>query len=62
MSDQTGDILTNEDVASYLMAGMSIYYLVADGKLPAFKLGGAWRSRFGDLNQWIASRIGEAGE
>lgn len=34
--------------------------LAASGKLPAFKLGGTWRFRRSDLDQWIASRVGKA--
>jgi hypothetical protein len=30
------------------------------GKLQAFKLGGTWRFRRGDLDKWTASRIGRA--
>lgn len=61
MSDQPNEILTIDEVAAYLKAGKrTVYRLAANGKLPAFKLGGTWRFRRGDLDQWIASRIGNA--
>jgi len=61
MSDQTDEILTIDEVAAYLKAGKrTVYRLAACGKLPAFKLGGTWRFRRRDLDEWIASRIGKA--
>ena len=61
MAEPEGDILTLDEVAAYLKAGKrTVYRLAASGKLPAFKLGGTWRFRRGDLDQWIASRIGKA--
>ena len=61
MSDLANEILTIDEVAVYLKAGKrTVYRLAANGKLPAFKLGGTWRFRRGDLDAWIASRIGKA--
>lgn len=61
MSDQLDEILTIDEVAAYLKAGKrTVYRLSASGKLPAFKLGGTWRFRRGDLEKWIASSIGKA--
>ena len=61
MADPEGEILTLDEVAAYLKAGKrTVYRLAASGKLPAFKLGGTWRFRRGDLDQWIASRVGKA--
>lgn len=60
MSDQPDEILTIDEVATYLKAGKrTVYRLAASGILPAFKLGGTWRFRRSDLDQWIASRIGK---
>ncbi|ABM58358.1 phage transcriptional regulator, AlpA [Verminephrobacter eiseniae EF01-2] len=61
MSDQPDEILTIDEVAAYLKASKrTVYRLAASGKLPAFKLGGTWRFRRGELDQWIASHIGKA--
>ena len=61
MAEPEGDILTLDEVAAYLKAGKrTVYRLAASGKLPAFKLGGTWRFRRGDLDKWIASSIGKA--
>lgn len=60
MSDQSDEILTIDEVAMYLKAGKrTVYRLAASGQIPAFKLGGTWRFRRGELDQWIASRIGK---
>ena len=34
----------------------TVYRLAADKKIPAFKLGGTWRFRKADLEQWIAQQ------
>lgn len=61
MSDLLDEILKIDEVAAYLKASKrTVYRLAASGKLPAFKLGGTWRFRRGDLDQWIASRISKA--
>ena len=58
MSAHPDEILTIDEVATYLKAGKrTVYRLAASKKLPAFKLGGTWRFRRGDLDRWIASRI-----
>jgi excisionase family DNA binding protein len=60
MSAQSDEILTIDEVAAYLKTGKrTVYRLAAAHKIPAFKLGGTWRFRRGDLDQWIASRIGK---
>lgn len=61
MSDRPDEILSIDEVAAFLKAGKrTVYRLATSGKLPAFKLGGTWRFRRSDLDQWIYSRIGEA--
>jgi excisionase family DNA binding protein len=63
MSDQPDEILTIDEVAAYLKAGKrTVYRLAANRQIPAFKLGGTWRFRRGELDQWIASRIGKAAD
>ena len=60
MAEPDGDILTLGEVAAYLKAGKrTIYRLAANGEIPAFKLGGTWRFRRGELDKWIDSRIGK---
>lgn len=60
MSDQPDEILTIDEVAAYLKAGKrTVYRLASSGKIPAFKLGGTWRFRRAELDQWIATRIDE---
>jgi excisionase family DNA binding protein len=58
MADPEGEILTLDEVAAYLKAGKrTVYRLAAEGKLPAFKLGGTWRFRRSDLDAWIAANL-----
>lgn len=47
-------ILTIKEVAEYLkVAEKTIYRLVGTKKIPAFKVGGAWRFSRADIDQWI---------
>lgn len=58
MADLQGEILTLDEVAAYLKAGKrTVYRLAAEGRLPAFKLGGAWRFRRSDLDEWIVANL-----
>lgn len=58
MSEQPDEILTIDEVAAFLKAGKrTVYRLAASGEIPAFKLGGTWRFRRSELNQWIAASI-----
>ena len=48
------EILTVKEVADYLkLAEKTAYRLVAEGKLPGFKVGGSWRFKKEDRQQWI---------
>jgi excisionase family DNA binding protein len=51
MEDQ---ILTLREVAAYLkLAEKTAYRLASEGKLPGFKVGGSWRFKREDLDEWI---------
>lgn len=55
------EILTIDEVATYLKAGKrTVYRLASSGDIPAFKLGGTWRFRRDGPDRWIASRIRQA--
>jgi excisionase family DNA binding protein len=48
------DIMTIEEVADYLRINKkTAYRLAADSKLPGFKVGGTWRFRRMDIEDWI---------
>lgn len=50
-------ILTLKEVASYLkLAEKTAYRLASEGKLPGFKVGGSWRFKRVDLEQWIEDK------
>ena len=58
MANAEDEILTLDEVAAYLKAGKrTVYRLAAEGKLPAFKLGGTWRFRRSDLDEWIVANL-----
>lgn len=60
MIDADGEILTLDEVAAYLKAGKkTVYRLAQQGRIPGFKLGGTWRFRRSELDQWIAAQIAE---
>lgn len=54
MSTSGGEILTIKQVADYLkVTERTIYRLAAAKKIPAFKVGGAWRFSSVDIGRWI---------
>lgn len=54
------DILTIKEVAQYLkVAEKTIYRLAAADQIPAFKVGGSWRFKFGDIDEWVRSGGGK---
>ncbi len=53
----TMEILTIRELAQYLkLAEKTTYRLASDGKLPGFKVGGAWRFRKDEINRWITEQ------
>lgn len=51
MSDE---ILTIQELAEYLKLNeKTAYRLAGEGKLPGFKVGGSWRFKREDIEQWI---------
>jgi excisionase family DNA binding protein len=50
----TDEILTIQEVAKYpRLTEKTAYRLVAEGKLPGFKVGGSWRFKSKDIDLWI---------
>ncbi|MCL1080253.1 DNA-binding protein [Parashewanella spongiae] len=50
----TDEILTIQELAGYLkLNNKTAYRLASAGKLPGFKVGGSWRFKRVDINQWI---------
>jgi excisionase family DNA binding protein len=50
----TDEILTIKEVASYLKVNdRTVYRLASSQKIPAFKVGNAWRFKRKDLEEWI---------
>jgi len=48
------EIMTIQEVAAYLkIKEKTAYRLVAEGKIPGFKVGGSWRFRRGEIESWI---------
>ena len=54
------DVLTLKEVAAYLkVTERTIYRMVGDRKIPAFKVGGSWRFKLSEINDWIKSQSHE---
>ena len=54
MTTPKSEILTILEVATYLkVAERTVYRLAAAKRIPAFKVGGAWRFSRSDIEQWI---------
>ena len=48
------DVITIRELAAYLkMAEKTLYRLAAEGSVPGFKVGGAWRFRKSEIDRWI---------
>lgn len=48
------EILTIREVAEYLKINeKTAYRFAAEGKIPGFKVGGAWRFKRTDIEKWI---------
>ena len=55
------EILTIKEVAEFLkVTERTIYRLAAAKQIPAFKVGGTWRFRVTDINDWIADQSKKA--
>ena len=49
------DVMTVREVAGYLkVKDRTIYRLVAQKAIPGFKVGGSWRFRKSEIDQWTA--------
>ena len=56
------DILTIKEVSAYLkITEKTAYRLTAEGKIPGFKVGGAWRFRKQEIDAWINERMKDGG-
>jgi len=56
----TDEILTLKEVAKYLkLAEKTAYRLVAEGKLPGFKVGGSWRFRKDEIEKLTKGEIAD---
>lgn len=50
----TDQIMTIKEVADYLKVNeRTVYRMASAGKIPAFKVGGAWRIKVSELEKWI---------
>ena len=55
------NIFTIRELAAYLkLAEKTAYRLASDGRLPGFKVGGAWRFRKAEIDRWIKQQEGKA--
>ena len=48
------EILTLQELAEYLkIAEKTLYLYAREGRLPAIKIGSAWRFRRADIDRWL---------
>ena len=60
MGDQ---VLTVKQVAEYLQVNeRTVYRMASANKLPAIKVGGSWRFKQSELEQWIEDHHNQAGD
>ena len=53
----TVQIMTIKEVADYLKVNeRTVYRMASAGKIPAFKVGGAWRIKATELEAWIGAQ------
>jgi len=53
----SNEIITINELAIYLrMAEKTLYRLASEGKVPGFKVGGAWRFRRTEIEKWISAQ------
>jgi excisionase family DNA binding protein len=67
MHEKLGDVLTIEELATYLKIPKStLYKLVREGKIPCQKIGRHWRFRKGAIDHWLeetwANQLGSGGD
>ena len=54
MNETLGDVLTIEELSSYLKIPKStLYKLVREGKIPSQKIGRHWRFRKEAIDNWL---------
>ncbi len=52
--NQKNDLVTIKDVAEFLkVAEKTIYRMAAEGKIPAYKVGGSWRFKRAEIEVWL---------
>jgi excisionase family DNA binding protein len=60
LAQQNDEILTVKELAEYLkIAEKTAYRFAAEGKVPGFKVGSAWRFRRKDIDTWISQQNSE---
>ncbi len=53
-TERQTDIMTIREVAGYLkLTEKTAYRLAAEGKIPGFKVGGSWRFKRSEIENWI---------
>jgi excisionase family DNA binding protein len=51
------EILTVKDIAKYLHCHQTTIYRLANrGQIPAFRLGGGWRFKIGEIDRWMQAQ------
>ncbi|RME58004.1 MAG: DNA-binding protein [Caldilineae bacterium] len=60
MNEKPGDVLTIDELSSYLKIPKStLYKLVREGKIPCRKIGRHWRFRRETIDHWLEENYGD---
>ena len=52
------DIMTIREISDYLkLTEKTAYRLAAEGKIPGFKVGGSWRFKRSEIENWIKAAM-----
>lgn len=61
-SGMDDEIMTIKEVAAYLkIKEKTAYRLASESKIPGFKVGGSWRFRQKDIENWISAQSSDGG-
>lgn len=54
------ELMTTDELAEYLRVDrITIYRYLKEGKIPALRIGGRWRFRRSDIDEWLTAQVKE---
>lgn len=63
MKEQNRRLSTIKEIAQYLhLSESTVYQMVQKDKIPAIKIGGTWRFKLSDIDDWLEEEKKKRGE